>query len=424
LAVSNGGHRMTIKITTADLRAIFPRAPIAFIQDADEWQRRLDAVGLTSSKSRLGYCFTNVEHECGGFTIPHLTENINYSPARAMQVWPSRFHSLAEVYAKTGSHANDPGFSHKLMNYVYGNRMGNRPGTDDGSRYIGRGGPQVTGRDGYGEIGKRTGLDLESNPELAALPEHQPAIIAAFWDWKGLNKTADRGDFKGCVRLWNGGQIGLADREHLFAGNDPVIARMKIAATLKPVVDALPPPSPDAAKAVVAAGSQASADRLRSLGKTAGPIAAGATANEAIKLLPPAQAPGGSPEAKGVSGAVRPAPGPSGSSGSPMGSLEAPGTQPGTNPAGQAPGGSPEAKGVSGAVRPATGAPGPSGSPTASLKAPAKTVTEVPAKPLPLAPSAFAFSAIGISLALGFIFVLLLLKKQSDVTKTVGELRL
>jgi len=58
--------------------------------------------------------------------------------------------------------------------------MGNRPGTHDGSRFIGRGAPQVTGRDGYAQVGRRCGLDLESNPDLAAAPEHQAKIMAAF----------------------------------------------------------------------------------------------------------------------------------------------------------------------------------------------------------------------------------------------------
>jgi putative chitinase len=105
----------------------------------------------------LAYFFANIHHETAGFTIRDLTENINYTAARMAQVWPNRFKSAAVVRAKYGA---DEQWQRKAFDDIYGNRMGNRPDTSDGSRYIGRGGPQVTGRDGYAEIGKRIGFDL------------------------------------------------------------------------------------------------------------------------------------------------------------------------------------------------------------------------------------------------------------------------
>lgn len=130
------------------------------------------------------------------------------------RVWPNRFKSAVDVEAKYGTAS---GWQLKAFDDIYGNRMGNRPGTSDGSRYIGRGGPQITGRDGYAEIGKRIGIDFVANPELASLPELQPAIAAAFWDWKGMNRFADAGDFVGCVKAWNGGTNGLAERQAQLA---------------------------------------------------------------------------------------------------------------------------------------------------------------------------------------------------------------
>jgi putative chitinase len=50
------------------------------------------------------------------------------------------------------------GWQQRAFDDIYGKRMGNRPGTRDGSRFIGRGGPQVTGRDGYAEVGKRPSI--------------------------------------------------------------------------------------------------------------------------------------------------------------------------------------------------------------------------------------------------------------------------
>jgi len=203
-----------------------------------EWLRK---AGILETKTRLNYALANVEHECGGFTIANLTENINYTHARMRAVWPNRFGSSAAVAARYGT---GPGWQKRAFDDIYGNRMGNRKGTSDGSKYIGRGGPQITGRDGYKAVGSRVGLDLEANPELATRPEVQPALLAGFWMWKGLNRYADRKDWVGCVRAWNGGTNGMADRNRMMAGNDPIISRLGTLADVRSVTVDLPLPDP------------------------------------------------------------------------------------------------------------------------------------------------------------------------------------
>lgn len=146
---------MVIKLSAADWRAIFPRAPQEVIEAFAAKQAFLDKAGITASQTRLAYFLANIEHECGGFSIRNLTENINYTAARMAAVWPNRFKSAAAVRAKYGI---VPGWQLRAFDDIYGNRMGNRPGTDDGSRYIGRGGPQWTGRDGYAALERLTGL--------------------------------------------------------------------------------------------------------------------------------------------------------------------------------------------------------------------------------------------------------------------------
>jgi putative chitinase len=184
----------------------------------------MDKAGITANKTRIAYFFANIEHECGGFTIPNLTENINYTHARAAQIWPTRIKSADDARQKFGS---SPGWQKKLFDSVYGNRMGNRPNTSDGSLYIGRGGPQWTGRDGYAALQRITGLPAVANPDIVSRPENQARICCAFWSWKNLNAKADLQDFRGCVKLWNGGQIGMADRLAQMKGNDPFIARLE-----------------------------------------------------------------------------------------------------------------------------------------------------------------------------------------------------
>lgn len=237
-----------IELTQDGLRKIFPKAPDAIIAAFVAKQAVLGRAGVNHTRNRLAFAFAQVEHESSGYT--RLRESTAYTPARAAQVWPSRFHSEADVYAKVRSYPGDPEFRSKLMDSVYGGRMGNRPGTRDGSLYIGRGGPQLTGRDCYIAVGKAAGIDLALNPAFAERAEYQPDVLAGFIDWKKLSAKADLGDFRGYVKVWNGGLIGMADREHQLAGNDPYIKRLESVTAIKPVANELPgkPPTKEPPK--------------------------------------------------------------------------------------------------------------------------------------------------------------------------------
>lgn len=241
---------MAIAITTALMRAIFPKAPQPII-DAFVASGELHQAGLTDAPARLAYLCANIHAETAGYTIPGLVENINYSAERMAQVWPNRFASAASVRAKYGA---APGWQKAAFDDIYGGRMGNRPGSHDGSTYIGRGGPQITGRDGYAEIGRRIGVDLVGNPSAAASPALQPAIAAAFWAWKGMNRFADAGDFLGCVKAWNGGTNGLAERQAQLRRIGAILAAPPAAAASKPPSAAVVP-----AGAVVAGSTAAAA---------------------------------------------------------------------------------------------------------------------------------------------------------------------
>jgi len=264
---------MTLLLTSAAVRQIFPKAPQAVIDAfcSSEGQRRLQSAGITDNAVRLAVAMAHCHHETGGFTIPNLTENINYSADRMVVVWPNRFKSAAAVRAKFGT---APGWQKKAFDDIYGNRMGNRPGTSDGSSFIGRAGPQVTGRDGYREVGKRAGLPLEAQPELACLPENQPAVLAAFWTWKGMGPLADAGQIDATVRPWNGGTNGLADRKTQYARILPIVRKL---AEVPELADAaLPKPRP-----AVPSASPTPSSAKEAGGGVAGAVAGGAAAAQA-----------------------------------------------------------------------------------------------------------------------------------------------
>lgn len=270
---------MAIQLTPEALRAIFPKAPDAVLAAFMAKQPILEKFGVNHTRNRLKFAFAQVEHETSGFTL--MRENSNYTPQRAVQIWPSRFKSVQDVFAKTCSAANDPDFRTKLMDTVYGGRMGNRPGTKDGSTYIGRGGPQLTGRDCYTNVARITGVPIDKTPALAEQGQYQPEMMSGFVDWKKLNTKADLGDFKGYVKAWNGGLIGMADREHQLAGNDPIINRLSEVERITPIAAMLPgkPPTAEPPKEVE---NDATANERRTRKAAVGVGAAGG-ANEGAK---------------------------------------------------------------------------------------------------------------------------------------------
>jgi putative chitinase len=277
---------MPLQIDGKAWRALLPRAPQAVIDAFLAHPAALDAAGITQTRTRFAYWLANIEHECGGFTIKNLTENINYTPERMAEVWPTRYSSAAAVRAKFGSAAGWQSFA---MDVIYGGRMGNRPGTRDGSTYIGRGGPQWTGRDGYSACAKLTGLPAVEKPESIAAFEVQPEVCAAFWTWKGLNRFADVGDFVGGVKVWNGGTNGMADRKLLLAGNDPIVAKLAFVTAVMPAIKELPG-GPDTAAPPKDVLDDAT-KKERAARAAAGAVATAGVGNEVAKNTTPVSAP-------------------------------------------------------------------------------------------------------------------------------------
>lgn len=94
--------------------------------------------------------------------------------------------------------------------------LGNtQPG--DGVRFKGRGPIQLTGRANYTAASRALGVDLVSNPHLAATPEIGFRIAQWFWNSRGLNAYADAGNFDAITYRVNGGYNGKAARDAYYA---------------------------------------------------------------------------------------------------------------------------------------------------------------------------------------------------------------
>ena len=85
--------------------------------------------------------------------------------------------------------------------------LGNtQPG--DGVKYKGRGYIQLTGRANYESYGKKLGIDLVGNPDLALKPDVAAKILVQYFQDRNLDDKARAGDWRGVRVGVNGGLNG------------------------------------------------------------------------------------------------------------------------------------------------------------------------------------------------------------------------
>jgi putative chitinase len=192
----------------------------------------------TNSPLLVAHVMAQISHECGAGH--DVVENLNYSAGRLMQVWPSRFPSMASAQPYAGN-------PRALANKVYNGRMGNASGSDDGWNFRGRGAAQTTGREGYARLAKATGLDLVNHPDLVNDPGRFLECGVADFVLCGCLPFAKADDVLNVTRRLNGGTVGLPQRQAWLArwkaalGSGPVDFAMP-ASQAKPPGASLPEP--------------------------------------------------------------------------------------------------------------------------------------------------------------------------------------
>jgi putative chitinase len=201
-------------ITGDRLKAFFPH-----LADLPTWTGALTEAAAQfeiASPERTAAFLAQIAHESG--ECSRLVENLNYSAARLMAVWPKRFATLDKALPYEHQ-------AEKLANYVYAKRLGNGDvPTSDGWLFRGRGLLQVTGRANYHSIGQALGLPLDAQPELLSQPRGAALSAAYFWKSRGLNELADDRndddddeDFVTISVIINGGRAGLDSRRGYWA---------------------------------------------------------------------------------------------------------------------------------------------------------------------------------------------------------------
>lgn len=195
-------------ITAGQLRHAIP-----VCKDPDAWSQYLNeatrVAGIGKEIAELAEFLAQCAHESGSFNV--LEENLNYSSARLMAVWPKRFPTIGDAapYAR-----NPPA----LANRVYANRMGNGDeASGDGWRYRGRGLIMITGHDNYAAIARSMGNPtILQCPGALVLPHNAARSAAAWWVTRSeLRVLAMRGDTAAVTRIINGGLTGLDERRSL-----------------------------------------------------------------------------------------------------------------------------------------------------------------------------------------------------------------
>jgi len=78
----------------------------------------------------------------------------------------------------------------------------------DGVRFKGRGFIQLTGRANYEEYGRKLGVDLMGNPDLALDPKISAKILVEYFAERGVDDKAASGNWEGVRRAVNGGMNG------------------------------------------------------------------------------------------------------------------------------------------------------------------------------------------------------------------------
>ena len=167
----------------------------------------LPASGVLETPARLCELLGETGNETGGYTA--FEENLHYSAKRLMQVWPSRFKSLAQAAPFAWDPSDPDREDVALANMVYGGRMGNEAnGTADNDGWDTRGGGliQHTGKSEYDAL-RRIGITPEQ--VHGGDPDAMVRALLDYWGRVGANAYCDRGDVRGLRKRVNGGYIGV-----------------------------------------------------------------------------------------------------------------------------------------------------------------------------------------------------------------------
>lgn len=169
-----------------------------FFVDTLLLRRDLLASAGIDTPLRLAHFLGQIGTETNNFR-PRMVENLNYDAAGLRRFGAPKFADEATIAA----YARQP---EKIASRLYANLAGNGDeASGDGWRYRGRGYLDLFGREGYRQVGREIGVDLEGSPDLMTDPEVALAAAIATWTQLRLNPYADADDIARVSRGINRG---------------------------------------------------------------------------------------------------------------------------------------------------------------------------------------------------------------------------
>ena len=166
-------------LTPETLRRVYPGANTSVIPIILELA---PIYGVVTKKQMCAF-LANMLVESRGFNASR--ESFRYRPTRLLQVFRHRVKTL--TFAKQLIAKGQPA----VANFLYGSRLGNRRGTNDGWNYRGGGWIQLTGRANYEEVEDATGIPIGQNPDNIENPKYAAIAAFHFWKTRGLNELAE-----------------------------------------------------------------------------------------------------------------------------------------------------------------------------------------------------------------------------------------
>lgn len=212
-------------VTHSELRGIFPSGAVDSLILLEEQINLQGSKFGIDSKESLAHFLSQAGHEVSGFTGGlGVSENLNYSVDRLVEIFPKYFYKGTPVAGKYdaddyGRKSGQAADKEGIANITYSNRMGNGDkDSGDGYKYRGRGIFQLTGKNNYRDFNDFINIDGKNfveNPDLILEPQY--AILSALWYFKSrvvdVVENIGTASVKEVTKLINGGTNGLDDRE-------------------------------------------------------------------------------------------------------------------------------------------------------------------------------------------------------------------
>jgi predicted chitinase len=153
----------------------YSKEPLSAKETKSNLIKDLESQGITNKDAQANI-LANIKAESN---FNPQSENLNYSAKTLMRLFGPGSGNKVRVKSMAEAQAIVDQGPEAVGNLVYGGRMGNK--ANEGFKYRGRGLVQLTGKNNYEEMGKKLGLDLVNNPDLANQPEIASKIAAQYY---------------------------------------------------------------------------------------------------------------------------------------------------------------------------------------------------------------------------------------------------